>query len=114
MGTLKIICVVQKLVITLQPHIAQRSDKGLGREADIIESVYLTLFLDGLKSDSFLIYVKNAATVDALWICNTHHVDTCSRELLVPIVDFTYLREASECCSFNIDGQCQSLKPWDE
>lgn len=38
---------------------------GLGREADILISVYLTLVLDHQESRKFYIQVRNEAAVDA-------------------------------------------------
>lgn len=40
-----------------------------GGSADILGSVYLTLFLGNWKLRNFLRLVRIAATVDALWIC---------------------------------------------
>ena len=49
----------------------QKPDAGyVGGKADILESVYFTLFLGIQKLRNFLISVKNEAMVDALWICN--------------------------------------------
>ncbi len=73
----------------------------------------MTLFLDLSKSDSFFILVKNVAAVDALWICNISHWSILFARKGVVFNAITYLREVSARCSFNQDGQCQSLDKWD-
>lgn len=92
------------------PHIAQRGPIWVleGGYADILESVYRTLFLDILKSDSFKFLVKNVATVDGLWICIfVLTVQGLSRERYESSVLVTYLREASRC-SFTKKGNVRA------
>ena len=56
-------------------YIACRSPIWVMREgANFIEKRLLTLFLDAQKLRNFLISVKNAATVDALWCVYTYYL----------------------------------------
>ena len=47
-----------------------KPDMGLGRDADIVKSVYFTLILDLQESRKFYITVKNVATVDVSGMIN--------------------------------------------
>ncbi len=62
------------------------------RGADIMGSVYLTLFLDYLEPGKFHISVKNVATVDDL--CGYVYFTIVSTRVLQMVI-ITYLREAS-------------------
>ncbi len=71
-----------------------------------MKSVYRRAILTVRNLANFKIFVKNVATVDGL--CG--YVISASDDVLTPpmLVD-TYLREASNRCSFYEDGQCESL-----
>lgn len=84
---LGLILYANKKVVHLWAYIACRALNGyVGGYADIMKSVYLTFFLDDLKSRKFLWLVKNEAAVDALWICNIMSISVCEKQIDVLII----------------------------
>ena len=78
-----------------------------------MKSVYSALFLDVLKSGKFQLESRMRQTVDALWICKLRRwrVHNCVPVVgrVLHIISVRSLR----VCSFNSNGQYQSLRTWD-
>lgn len=71
----------------------------------------MTLFLDDLELRNFQIGVRNETTVDAYV---NMYIPPMAGVRTQAIGDFTHiLREASTCCPFYSNGQCEGLKSWD-
>ena len=75
-----------------------------------IEKRLLTLFLDDSELRNFTIVVKDAAAVDALWIC----ISFAIRHEVCRVVPYTIFGVRLLRCSFNYGGQCEGLESWDE
>ncbi len=77
----------------------------VGGYADILRSVYLTLFLDTWKPGKFHIGVKNEAMVDALWICIS--LSHCGIEVSHCVV-YSYFCVRLLRCSFYSNGHTRA------